>query len=113
MLIFEDYNYCCNCRNHTITRITKGATGATGLYLMGYHIKTCDLTNMKVRVTKNDNLLPNTICSSTLALNDYNITTLVQLNEGDKLQLQCYDLDNEEVSIHGEMSSSFWLVRVL
>ncbi len=30
MLIFEDYNCCCNCRNHTITRITKGATGATG-----------------------------------------------------------------------------------
>ena len=84
----------------------------TGVYLVGYHIKTCELTNMKVRIARNDTALSNSVCSSTMPLCDYNLSTIAQLNAGDTLQLQLYDLDNEKISLHDEMSSNFWLVRL-
>lgn len=83
----------------------------SGTYFLIYNIKTRDETTVKTRVTRNDILLSGTVRSSSVRTSNFSLSIIVNLNQGDQISLQMYDL-NENITLQGGTGASFVLIRL-
>lgn len=83
----------------------------SGTYFLIYNIKTRDETTVKTRVTRNDTLLSGTVRSSSVRTSNFSLSIIVNLNQGDQISLQMYDL-NENITIQGGTGASLVLIRL-
>lgn len=85
--------------------------GESGTYFLIYNIKTRDETTVKTRIARNDALLSGTVRSSSVPTSNFSLSVIVNLNQGDNLSLQVYDL-NTTLTIQGGTGASLVLIRL-
>lgn len=85
--------------------------GQSGNYLLMYNIKTRDDTTVKTRVVRNGALLSGTVRSSSVPTTIFDSSLIVNLNQGDVISLQMYDL-NAAVTLQGGAGASLVLIRL-
>lgn len=83
----------------------------SGTYFLIYNIKTRDETTVKTRVTRNNALLSGTVRSSSVPTSNFSLSIIVNLNQGDQLSLQMYDLD-ATINLQGGTGASLVLIRI-
>lgn len=83
----------------------------SGTYFLIYNIKTKDETTVKTRVTRNDELLSGTVRSSSVPVSNFSLSIIVNLNQGDRISLQMYDL-NATLKLQGGTGASLVLIRL-
>lgn len=83
----------------------------SGNYLLMYNIKTRDDTTVKTRVVRNGALLSGTVRSSSVPTTIFDSSLIVNLNQGDVISLQMYDL-NAAVTLQGGAGASLVLIRL-
>lgn len=83
----------------------------TGTYFLTYNIKTRDETTVKARVIRNGALLSGTVRSSSVPTSNISLSIIVNLNEGDQISLQLYDL-TANVTLQGGSGASLVLIRL-
>lgn len=76
---------------------------------MIYNIKTRDETTVKTRVTRNNALLSGTVRSSSVPNSNFSLSIIVNLNQGDQISLQMYDL-NDIIKLQGGTGASLLLI---
>lgn len=82
-----------------------------GTYFLIYNIKTRDETTVKTRVTRNNALLSGTVRSSSVPTSIFSLSIIVNLNQGDQISLQMYDL-NDTIKLQGGTGASLVLMRL-
>lgn len=82
-----------------------------GTYFLIYNIKTRDETTVKTRVTRNNALLSGTVRSSSVPASIFSLSIIVNLNQGDQISLQMYDL-NDTIKLQGGTGASLVLIRL-
>lgn len=85
--------------------------GESGNYLLIYNIKTRDDTTVKTRVVRNGALLSGCVRSSSVPTTIFDSSLIVNLNQGDIISLQMYDL-NTAVTLQGGAGASLVLIRL-
>lgn len=83
----------------------------SGTYFLIYNIKTRDETTVKTRVTKNNALISGTVRSSSVPTSNFSLSIIVNLNQGDQISLQMYDLD-ATIKLQGGTGASLVLIRL-
>lgn len=83
----------------------------TGNYYLVYNVKTRDATTVKTRITRNGALLSGTVRSSSVPTTNFSISMIVNLNQGDVISLQLYDL-NAAVTLQGGSGASLVIIRL-
>lgn len=83
----------------------------TGNYYLDYNVKTRDATTVKTRITRNGTLLSGTVRSSSVPTANFSISMIINLNQGDVISLQLYDL-NATVTLQGGSGASLVIIRL-
>lgn len=83
----------------------------TGNYYLDYNVKTRDATTVKTRITRNGTLLSGTVRSSSVPTTNFSISMIINLNQGDVISLQLYDL-NATVTLQGGSGASLVIIRL-
>lgn len=83
----------------------------SGTYFLIYNIKTRDETTVKTRVIRNNGLLSGTVRSSSVLTSIFSVSVIVNLNQGDQISLQMYDLD-ATIKLQGGTGASLVLIRL-
>lgn len=83
----------------------------TGDYYLSYNVKTRDETTVKTRITRNGTLLSGTVRSSSVPTSNFSISMIVNLNGGDVISLQLYDLATS-ITLQGGSGASLVLIRL-
>lgn len=84
---------------------------ASGSYFLIYNIKTSTETTVKTRVMRNGSLLSGTVRSTSTPSSNFYLSLIVNLQQGDVLSLQMFDLATS-VKLQGGTGASLVLIRL-